>query len=68
MEDNDPKADEFAETLRTAGNAVNRPIDQPGSNKHSEERIAELRRLYRSGEYQPSAQDVASKLIDEHLS
>jgi anti-sigma28 factor (negative regulator of flagellin synthesis) len=63
MEENDPIADEFAETLNAAAAAVNTPV-----SKHSAERIAELRRLYLSGEYRSSAQDIASKLIDEHLS
>jgi anti-sigma28 factor (negative regulator of flagellin synthesis) len=63
MEENNPIADKFAETLSAAAAAVNTP-----ASKHSPERIAELRRLYLSGKYRPNAQDIASKLIDEHLS
>jgi anti-sigma28 factor (negative regulator of flagellin synthesis) len=63
MEDNNPAAEKFAESL----GAIAAAIDTPAS-KHSEERIAELRRLYQSGEYRPKTEDIASKLIDEHLS
>jgi anti-sigma28 factor (negative regulator of flagellin synthesis) len=63
MEENDSIADELAGTLSAAAAAVNTPV-----SKHSAERIAELRRLYLSGEYRLSAQDIASKIIDEHLS
>jgi anti-sigma28 factor (negative regulator of flagellin synthesis) len=63
MQENDPLAEEFGETLSAAAAAVNAP-----ASKHSAARIAELRRLYQSGEYRPSAQDIAKKLIDEHLS
>jgi anti-sigma28 factor (negative regulator of flagellin synthesis) len=62
MEETDPIADEFTGTLSAAATAVDTPV-----SKHSAERIAELRRRYQSGEYQPNAKDVASKLIDEHL-
>ena len=67
MEENDPAAEEvsqdFSETLSAAAAAVNAPV-----SKHSAARIAELRRMYQSGEYRPSAEDIAKKLIDEHLS
>jgi anti-sigma28 factor (negative regulator of flagellin synthesis) len=63
MEENEPPAEDFSETLSAAAAAVNNP-----PSKHRAERIAELRRLYQSGEYRPSAEDVAKKLIDEHLS
>jgi anti-sigma28 factor (negative regulator of flagellin synthesis) len=63
MEKNDPVADEFATTLNAVAAAVNTP-----ASKNSADRIAELRRLYLSGQYRPSAQDIASKIVDEHLS
>jgi anti-sigma28 factor (negative regulator of flagellin synthesis) len=67
MEENDSLASEssqdFSETLSAAAAAVNAP-----SGRHSPAHIAELRRLYQSGEYRPSAEDIAKKLIDEHLS
>ena len=34
----------------------------------SEARVAELRNQYQSGAYRVSAQEISSKLIDEHLS
>ena len=67
LEENDNLAPEvsqdFSETLSAAAAAVNAP-----PSKHSAARIAELRRLYQNGEYRPSAEDIAKKLIDEHLS
>lgn len=62
MEEPDPTAEEFSETLRTAAEAVNKP-----PKRHSDERIAELRRLYESGEYKAGIKEIVAKLIDEHL-
>ena len=61
MQDHDSHPDEFAESLRAAADGVNQP-----PTKSSLARIAELRRLYLSGQYRPDAEDVAAKLIDDH--
>jgi anti-sigma28 factor (negative regulator of flagellin synthesis) len=62
MDDKDLLAEQFAENLRAAAAAVNNKV-----GKDEESRIEKLRLKVLNGEYQISAKDIASKIIDEHL-
>jgi anti-sigma28 factor (negative regulator of flagellin synthesis) len=61
MKDEEVSENGFENSLQSAAAAVAR------ASSAKEQRIAELRRLYQSGEYKVDASATAARIIDEHL-
>lgn len=81
MQEKEGAVSEFAETLRVAAAAVGQPVGQEsvaldvdrdtrsaGIDADREARIAELRRQYLEGSYSVDPQEVAARVVDDHLS
>lgn len=66
MSDDKHNRDTFEDSLQAAATAVTVKA-LPGEDSLNQKRIAELRRLYRKGEYKVDALATATRIIDDHL-